>query len=301
MGYIENAAFRKFWRELPVLVDQESGLYLAQHAVDAAERRSGTIRTMFAESGRSHRPDRLGQFRDAVHRAIHEAALETAGLGPKARSAARAADPRRRADAGQRIGLITLRTQATTDAVSWRAGLDAVAPGIVKNVDQLPACEPRSLLHAAATSELIEQLTDEPSEAFDRMIDPEGGWDAAARLAGARPEHVGQVADVMRDAYARVDDIELTGKPADGSRNQLSRFEGEVRRAQEIGRRAAVTGRTAAAELAERAEAAPARQPLIDSRTGLVDPARPAAEAPPAESPGPTSYGQGRDSVDRSW
>lgn len=300
MDYSQQAAYRQWWRDLPGLVHDVSGLYLAQHAVDAVERRADTIRSMFSRSGQTHSPERLVGFRDAVHRAINKAAVVSAGLTR---------------DDGLRIGLITLRTQATVDDINWRSGLAAVAPDIVPPrgpVDrrgrhipallELPGGEPRTLLHAAATEAMIERLAarSDPAEAFEALHEADGGWDAAARFAGAseRPGEVALVADAMRARYAQVDRIDLTRKPFEPgrSRSQVSRYEGEVRKAQQLGLSAVDAGRAAVADLAEQPAQAQVRPAVLDPRTGLLDPGAEAPGSPPA---GQTTYGQGREQVER--
>lgn len=319
MDYSQRAAYRQWWRDLPGIVHEESGLYLAQHAVDAVERQADTIRSMFSRSGRTHSPERLIAFRDAVHRAINRAALDSAGLDPAARRSARNGGPAQRADAGLRTGLITLRTQATNDHIAWRSGLGAVAPDIVppygpddRNGSRhipalldLPGCEPRALLHAAATEAMIERLAAgpdgpiDPADVFEALHDPEGGWDAAARFAGASdPGEVALVADAMRGRYAQVDNINLTRKPFEPSysRSQVSHYEAEVRKAQHLGQWAVSTGRATIADLAEQAAQAQVRPAVLDTRAGLTDPS---AEAPPSPPASRTTYGQGREQVDR--
>jgi hypothetical protein len=312
MDYSQRAAYRQWWRDLPGIVHEVSGLYLAQHAVDAVERQAETIRSMFSGSGRTHSAERLVGFRDAVHRAINRAALASAGL-----------DPADRADAGLRTGLITLRTQATVDDIAWRSGLAAVAPDIVpprgphdRNGRHIPAllglpgADPRALLHAAATEAMIGRLAagpdgpSDPADVFEALHAADDGWDAAARFAGAseRPGEVALVAEAMRGRYANVDNINLTRKPFErgSSRSQVSHYEGEVRKAQQLGRWAVSTGQATVADLAEQAAQAQVRpqrgQAVLDPRAGLVDPNAEAPASPPA---GQTTYGQGREQVER--
>jgi hypothetical protein len=310
--YTRLAEYRRWWREFPGVVEQASGLIVAPYAVDAAERRLGSsVGAMFDQAGRKHGNQRLTEFRDTVFRVYHDTALQSAGLHPAARKVARVSGTGDRTEAGLRTGLVTLRTLATLDSVVWRSGLARVAPGI-ERIDVEPVCDPRCLLHAAATGELIEQLaTDDPEPVFEALNRTDGGWDAAARLAGATDQQVPAVAAAMRQRYAAVDDIDLASRRIEAgrtwlsrhrSRNQVTKLGDAPRRAQGIGRRAIEAGRGALARLEAQPEPVPAPAPpqqVLDPRAGLSEFGSITPPQGGADGGTAAAYGQGRDDVDR--
>lgn len=272
-----DAKQQEWWAQLPQTFAKQTGRELTPAAVAAARSEAGpSIHAMFEKYGVEDQPySHLEGYRNAVFHVLHTAALEQAGLGHEARKEARKAEPGRRADAGLRVGMITLECLEAVDGTIRGTDLTYAAPGI-ERISQLPQCDARSLLHADATARVVTELADhagvEPGEVFASLDKPAhaGGWGAASQLLlDVDPPDSGVVA-AMRAQYAHVDSLH---KPIPAP-TQLSQLGDTSREAGLYGWNAAQAGIAAVRELREEGQQhlSPGRQTAaLDPSAGLAD------------------------------